>query len=458
MPAKKTIITPTQPDGDKVAVVEEHVTTKRYVEDKSEDQDKDSTTNNQDSGKGYSNILENERYIPQSSTPRNRIAELFDELKSYSDDEGEVYYFNIVRKPDMMNDNFRRRCYSPEIFQPLQINVGMYLNFIPMLQHYNDNSGGRFDITVTDESGRILQTDVSTSGIVISNPPIVINSQDGGTNADNNMVELIRQMNEQSDKRFAQMLEAMKPQEDEFTKLAKEKLRKDILEPSEKKNDDEFNVAKTMSQVMSSMAVMNAMGEGFAKMFNRDTGSSDRDKGILESLLTNEMFLDRASGFGENLMNGIATIIMQGRQPVQNPNIQQPNQNTGYPPLQPQQQTQQEAENETMLEDTRELINYIIEELKSDNAINDDNESLKELKEEYPDIFPQIKELAVALPFDMLLNMLKRAVPETFTEFQNEDGTWKDGDGIKVYNRLKEFYEYLRVDGETKDKEVIKEK
>lgn len=437
--AKKTALNVLGDTADKAHVTEEHITTKTYVADKPKDKDENETANGNAANQ---NSADTARTAPPVFTaqaaPKNRLADLFTDLRDYEETENETFYAMITRRPDMMNDNFRSPCLSLMQFPPLQINSSMMFQFIPLLQKYNGNSGGRFDVLICDTTGEQLEG-IGLSGLVIVNP--TIDEQPAQHQNGLDVVSFLREMNEanakraeESERRFMEMIKAMQPKEDEFTLLAKEKLRNDILSPKE---STEFNPTKILEQVFTTTAVMQGMGEGFAKMFNKE-GNSEKDRGLIESLLTNEMFMDKASDFATNITDTLAEVAVAfktGAPPPQQHNAyQQPDTGTVHQiPTNEQQMKEQER---------IQLIKSIITELESDRPLNNENELLVNLKSAHADIYGLLKIACTVQTFEQLVGQLETIAPDEFNTYYDDDEL--NEKGKHVNERLKAFYDFMK--------------
>jgi hypothetical protein len=428
-------------DG-KAQVTEEKTITKRYVEDKPTDTAQDRASNDSDSDTERANNRESQAPIFQDSqTPRNRLAEMFEDLREAQDYAGEMFVVLITRRQDLMTDNFRKPCMQSTSFAPLQITSDYFLQFVPLIQKYNANSGGRFDIVICSSDGKDL--DIGIANLVISDP---LQDEKPVTESKNELdiLTLVREMNEANDRRFAELITVMrKPDKpDEFMELAKEKMRNDFLNPPEKKG---FNPEETIAQVMTSVAVTQAMGDGFARMFNRDSGS-EKDGGLLEKLLTNEMVIDRASGVLQNALNIFGAMAQARNNPTAPPIYAQP-QPTGYPPLPqqpPQAQPEQAPTEPTEIDmETQEIINALCKELESDRPLDETNEVLKDIKEQHTPIYNQLTLICKMVSFETLVEQLGEHVPDIFDRYYDDNDEANEL-GEKVLGRLETFYKQMK--------------
>jgi hypothetical protein len=382
---------------------------------------------------------EDQREIERGAPlPKNQLADLFQELKDEQDFEGETFYALITRRQDLMNDSFKVPCGISQDFPPFQITANSMLQFIPTIQKYNGNSGGRFNVRITDEKGEDLE--IGIAGYVIANPIIedrpLLNESNGDSN---NMLAIMERMQEKSDERFERMLSQMKPQEDEFTKLAKEKMRNDILNPPERK--DGFNADEFIAKIFGADMMIRTISEKMSSSFKGS--SAEKDESMVKFLLTNEPFLEKANDVAEKALAVFNNIMVTRGQPpinqTQNPPLPQQSQ----PPIPtPEQEQENNMERE-------KIINEIIAELESENKLDADNEFMKKLATENAELYNGLLMLSKNLPFNVLLDQLEQAVPDTFDQFykektdENADDEFNER-GEKLEARLKELYEYLK--------------
>lgn len=440
-PTRRTTAQKTaEANPDDAVVIEEHKKTTTYKKKKPEDEKTTTgTTNNNTQG---ANQTKTAAFVfdSKANIPTNKLAQMFQELADVEDEQGEVFYALVTRRADLMTDTFRKPCMSNTNFPPMQISSQMMLQFIPLIQKYNGNSGGRFDVVICDSNGENLE--IGMSAYAIPDPPYEEIKLDGNNNT-GGVGELIGLMREELKANREVMVKLLEGKEDEFTKLAKEKLRNDILNPPQATNT--FDPSAVMQQVMTSVAVTQSMAEGFAKMFGSNN-LSDKDKGLLESLLTNEMFMSKAQEVYEHSTSIIGDLVLARTNPEMFKQ-QQAERATGfaagdpYPPL--QEQTQSEADEQTMA-DRLAVMMRIIEELESERVLDDTNPVLQELKEQYTDIYEQVVQSCKQMPFEMLFPVILMLIPEDI-KVQYYDGDALNEKGTYVSDRLQQFAEYLKT-------------
>jgi hypothetical protein len=426
------------PDGKDAVVTETKTKTYREPAPKTDEKNKQNQTGNSNENNKVSAFA----FETKTNVPTNKLAILFQDMAEYEEEDGEIFYALLIRRPDLMSDNFRKPCLSPQNFQPLQVSSKMMLQFIPMIQKYNGNSGGRFDIVICDTNGESLE--IGISGYTVPDPLLEDVVQINGNAVPGGLGDLINLFREEQKANRDVMIKLLEGKEDEFTKIAKEKLRNDILNPPQPQQQQGFDMTTTMQQVMSSVAVTQAMAGGFAKMFN--TGG-EREKGLLESLLGNEMLVGKAQEIYEHTTSLLADVVLAKTNPAEYVRQQQVNNPTGfsgeesYPPLQ---QAQSPTEDQEKAMARQEVIAKILTELESDSVLDDKNSIFIELKEQYPEIYDTVMLSCKSLPFDVLVSALETLAPDVFVQYYKSPGVPNEK-GTYVVTRLKEFTEFLRT-------------
>lgn len=441
--AKRQALSQLGDDDDKAVVIEEKHTTTTYKTPKPKTEDGDEKTQRENQEQSNSNRIAANPFVFENKreNPPNRLAEMFDDMRNAEEYEGEVFYALITRRADLMQDNFRKPCLTEQTFPAMQLNSSMMLQFIPMLQKYNGNSGGRFNVVVCDDKGEPL--DIGLSGLVVADP-IVEERTDNSGNNDTNVIQLFQQMQEASEQRFEKMLEAMRPKTDRFSEIAEQMLMKQLLDPPQSKG---FNAEELMANVMGSVAVTQSIAEAMSKAFNKNDSGGDKDKGLLETLLTNETFLEKGQGVIEQLTNVFGDVMIArqtGQPPMPNPQANDYEQvyPEGYPPLPPDSVTAEQ--NTTEEQQMREqVIKRILEELESDRPLDETNEYLVQLKEEHKDLYEILMLSCKTLPFETLLVQLERIVPDVFAKYVDAEKK-PTAQGVYVTQRLHAFYELMK--------------
>lgn len=398
-------------------------------------------------GAGTNGFYDNPRSAESSFTqniPQNRLADMFAELTECQDYDEQQFHCFLVRKPDFANDKFRRRALAAENFQPFPITARSVLDFIPTVQEINGNSGGRFEIRISDENG--ADTGVGIAGLVISDPIIKdtpVAAQNSETSA---LIEMIREQQQKSDERFNALLTEMsKPKESELEKALRQKMVNDIINPPSPR-ESEFKPEQLIQQIFASQAMIATMSDQMAKAFNGNAGKDERS--FLEKALENETLMGMVNERVTDFMSAIENLALTYAQSNPSPQVngQQPvaQSNEGYPPLgaaQSEETPQQtnEAEKETM-----EQINKIIAVLESEDPITLEHPMVTQLREQEPDAYKRLVESCKAAPLDVILNFIETTLPEGALDMlYNGDGELNER-GEKVMKRLETVYELLK--------------
>lgn len=444
---KRTAVLAAVADPTK-AVVEKQVTeTTHFARNLTEDEknaqqnktESNSENPNQDSNKTLSDYRQGKAQVAE-----NRLAKLFDDLADYEEEENEIYYALVTRKQDMMGDRFRNPVLNNIELPPLQVHSGMMLQFVNILLKANGNSGGRFNIVITDKNGNLLE-EIGVNGICFADP---IEDEKPTVQGGNEFLEFMKFQSEQNrlDREAARketeaLLLSLKPTKDRFSELAEQRLQDDILNPDKRKSG--INIEETMTRVIESQAVMATMANGFAKMFDNG-GSSEKDEGLLKFILGNEMIVEKGTQTIEHMTNVFGALMTRVLAPTAPPiteaEIYEPEETEPYPPIAANSTTTKTDEDINM--EKLELIKQVIAELESDRPLNETNKKIQELKSTFPDMYEMLKQTCVGSNFNEAKAMLGIIAREQFNAFKNDEGELKES----INARLQELYEFMKSD------------
>lgn len=425
--------------------------TKEFIEPQ-----KNETTNTQTQGAGaIPRIPPTFVFSPNSNaSPRNSVAYLADVLQ---DDGEEIYVAVITRLADVFNDSFFVPCFADQNFPPMQFSPsGMLLNFVPQITKFNNGSGGRFSVRVCRVNGEAVD-DAVLNHFVVANPPRVENPVPlGSSGTETALIKFMSDMQERNERFQREMMQAIKGdgKNDRFTELAETVLLKKLTEDAKP--------AQGAEDIMLKMFMMPQIAEAFADKM-RDAMNGGGDKGESEPTWMKvmnspfgEKIGERAGGILEGLVAvGAQMAQVKAAQAVQQqqspPIVTQPPPQTPQPnalPVQPQAEVVEEIVEET--DEMTALIEDIIEELETENPLNDDNEFMKELAQDYEMEATFVQMLCKTKPFEELTGMLMTKAPQVFVGFMEASA---DGQtprlserGVRMIEvRLREFYEYYRA-------------
>jgi len=400
--------------------------------------------------------------------PKDEIDEFFEKVKfSYTSEskpfnEKDSFTIKVIREPDSLDDDFRTNCGQRMQVGLFSFNLRDALRFPEMLQKRNNNSGGRFTLIAFGRDNKPLQNLITVEtikvqgktvnqpifsavvarNVIIANPFI---ENDGGNKSElaSAFIELGKLIQSSNDKTLAAIQALNAPKEKSIVEKALEqKLYNDIVNPKEKENPT-FDAGQIMNNVMQQQVVMQTMAQGFSQMFN--SNQSIQEKDWYDKILDNEKIMQT----GQNLVTVLSQIAASKLIPQPQNNNPQQTANNPQQPEQPEQQQltpeQQVLEQQQRIADMRNVIDNIVEELESENPINDDNEMIQTLAADFPKYVPMIVDSCKNSAFPDLVNMLSFIAPDIFARFKDISGNLTEQGEHVINVRLKEFYEYLRT-------------
>lgn len=382
-------------------------------------------------------------YESNRGESKNTITHFFNIL---SDEDEETFLLFITRQPDMPSEKYNvSQVLHPANFPVMQITKFDAPNFVQMLQQLNGNSGGRFTVRATYLNGETID-DAHLTNFCVPNPPKEDIGGNGGGDIQQTLVDIFDRLQTQQAQQLQAIAELIskKKEEDEFSKIAKQLLMKKLLDDEPKERG--FDAERLAETLFTSQQMIEIMTKRMAKSFDVEE-KSDKPAWLdfLESD-TGKVLADKAG----NIVNTLAILTAQKMsqnsqpQPQQNGVAQEPVLEAPPQQIQSPTQTPEQIEQERqMIVDTTKLTQYIIDELETENPLDETNTVLQELDADYPTAFSQIKLLCRLQGFEQLVALLQAFVPEAFTELLNEDGTWNER-GLKIEERLKEFYEFVK--------------
>lgn len=383
-------------------------------------------------------------FVPESNyrIKGNTLAAFFDALA----DEGEEnYLIMITRLPDLPSESYNRpQVMYPATFPPMQCNASALPSFVQEIQKLNGNSGGRFDVRACLLSGHTI-SEAELTNFVVPNPPRNEHSESAG-NGLNEMMQMFERMNADNNARIERLIEAAKPQESEMQELAKQMLMKRLLA-------DDKPQSVNLEETMMKMFMMPSMVEVYAeKMRDAMNGGKQADNAptwmkLLDSPF-GQIIGEKAGTIAENLSQLAVVAASAKAQQVAQPNPE-PVQN-GI--VQPQPIAPSEE-----IDEMKELVKDIFDELENGEPFNDDNEFLQTLKEDYPMEATFVEMLCQKESYEQLIRMLGEKAPELFEGLISVDPVTGqqafNERGAVVFPRLEEFYLYMR--GETPKPETV---
>lgn len=405
---------------------------------------------------------------PAPAIWKSPLDKLFDDIIYCVENENvyDSFIAKLLRKPDNMNDKFNVPCRD-------FIDIGAFsfastdrFSFTQAIQDANDNSGGRFQISIFTSDYKQLDTHRNPAmsnatqwhhreplqfprpviaELVIPNPkpkPFIEGEapqQQSGIGAV--LLKMTEMMNANHNALMSALRQQPQKSELETTLMSAmvQKITGDIMNPPTNGNVDALQstmVAMFTAPEMARKMVERAFPEPPPE---REPTLLDQVKEVLEIPAVKD-----ASG---RVMDIVEAASVKGLKL----NETTPDQTTGdYQP------PQSNPELITMNEDQIELITTIVEELESENKLDGDNETLKELREDFPDQFTDLVAMCQSgAPFESVFNILvhkaTKIQPFPFQAYLNVEQTqvtnqwvWNE-QGEKIIARLRELYEYLKT-------------
>ena len=388
--------------------------------------------------------------------PKDKLDKMFDDIERVSSGINSVFFAKVTRQPDSLSDNFFNRCGGEMPLGVFQFSLRDRFNFIPQIQKINGNSGGYFNILIFDGQQKPLGWSyrigysretgfkhIGCHNVLVPNPALIETPNANGQPQQNGSLEMVfgkmAEMMQQNHNQLMQVINRQ-PEKSTLEKAIEQKMLNDLLNPPQQQ-------ASGFEQTMASIMAMPVMVEKMsAKMFpappvEREPTTLD----TIQSIVAMPVVENTATA----VLNGLSLLIESKMQEKQQGVIQNlPNEVVINP--QPNQIT-----TATETDDMKELLQDVIEELESDSVLDDKNEFLIELKNDYPTQTMMITSLCKTNPFENVLQLLiaeadKVKPVNPFAEFLDVAETQKQQKyvwterGNKLIKRLNEFYEFAK--------------
>lgn len=409
-------------------------------------------------------LEDDEEEIPPPEIVRlDPVAQMFADMREAEQYPGESFMAVIQRHTDTMQDRFNYPYTGQAMtYPPLQLTSQDAFNFIKVLQGYNNNSGGRFSITICRQDGEPAMVSVYRGGVpvpgwerpiqiksfVIPNPPPETLSQNGLTEQ-GGLFRFLEQMQRQQQEFMANMQNMIRqnqgPREPTPLERAIEaKIIAEVAGSGSNKDDKGF---------FREFMLMPAMAQGMAEMM-RDAMKRPEPITPEPPTVVDQILKVVETPLVSNIVDG-ATNILEAIA-VQKMKLQG-EENAGQAEQIPQQNPQGlpgqvTDDNESDMNESDQLLLTIIDELESNNPLNGDNATLLALAQQFPSEFGMLIGFCKA-PFatvqKSLTLRLKAARQDVLMEFLDLERT--NAVGKFVYNergqnmlrRLEELHGYL---------------
>jgi len=263
------------------------------------------------------------------------------------------------------------------------------------------------------------------------------------------LLQEMRQDRQEFKEMFLQTLQ--RPPEKSLIQLAYEQKQIDKIINSESKG---FDVNEFTQSIMTQGAVMAGLGEAFNKMIFREPPAPpepdtwDRIMQVASHPVAGQV-VNKLMEVGDAFAS-VKLDKMSAEVPHANPNEFQP-------PIDSQ-DSQDPQDSQDSVQPMQALINEIIDELESENPLDNTNETIKELQTEFPKEYGMIRMMCKGLDtfdeaFGTLLESTVQIQPYPFSEFLDIPAMQTAGKGVYLVNergekmkkRLEEFYNYVRT-------------
>lgn len=387
--------------------------------------------------------------------PKTNLDRLFEDITfalETQDGLFDSFFAKIARQPDAMSDRFNVPCRELIDLGVIQFSTQDRFNFQSAIQESNGNSGGRFAISIFDSNyapltiykGRALQPIGRDVGaiLVIPNPQPKPTTDNNGAGMDAGLSAVLSKMVEINQSNHREIINALqrKPEKSTLELALEQKIINDILNPPNHNNGN--TAADIVANIMQGVAVSTAIGDAMAKNINREPPPTPEPDWIdkVDKLSQNPMaqqLIGRIGDIGEAI--AVSKMKLNETAPNATNGVDQ---NNNMAQAQP--------------DETQELILEIIDEIESDNPLNADNETIKELAADYPEHYTDLVAMCQSgasfeFIFDQLIKKTNNMQPSPFYNYLDIEQTnaqgkfiWNEA-GVRMKGRLLELYNYLKT-------------
>jgi hypothetical protein len=362
------------------------------------------------------------------------------------DKQDDSFFAFVVRLPDNINSQYNYPCNRETELGVFQFTSRDMFAFPTEIQKRNNNSGGMFNVSVyrADQQPLILyrrtlnrmytqEIVVGMTNYSISNPVTQPDFQKQNGFSGNGVENQIMALIEKQDERFNRYLEQQNaPKEKSLLERAmEEKMLRDIVNPPPPPSNGMESMMPMMMQWLSAPAMIARMTE---TAFPTPTPPEQKDWIDKTSQIFEMPAVQQLLGKVGDISEAIAVSRL--------PQMQNPATETEY----------EETDDK---DDMQILLETVIAELESDNPLDHTNAVVSDLKNDFPDHFDTLQTACQTFDFDgvfaLLINKSSKMQPSPFVPFLDIEQTqttkkhvWNER-GNKLIERLKEFYEYVKI-------------
>lgn len=401
-----------------------------------------------------------ESETPYQEIPKDPLTSMFDALREAARSSDEVFIANIFRRQDFMNDSFNVPCAVDSQFPPLQFSARDIFTFVSTIQKHNNNSGGRFTVRVYRQDGTPVKTiigrnrayvevDLGIAMLAVPNPTreqIDLNSpQQNGNGNGNGGINKVLEMIVESQRQMQMEMLKLQYQRTEPSGIEKQILEASLQRMLNPPPPVSNGLEHSMAQIMAAPIMVQKMVErAFPEpILPHEPTTMDTIKDVMSLPVV------------ESVMNGVmnmADAALAAKMTAGEQNPSQPAADTEFDDFVDEPQPQELSQADIQMQD---LIEDVIEELKSDRPLNAENPMIQKLSQDYAEQLPQLKDVCKIMTFDQTLALLmqktERVSPNPFMPFLNLEETQRQSaiiwnqEGEKLRVRLNEFYEYIKL-------------
>lgn len=398
--------------------------------------------------------------------PKTRLEKMFDDLSDAVTQHNitDGFYAYLIRLPDSISDKYNIICRETVELGFIQFTTRDRFGFIPAIQEVNSSSGGRFHIKIHDQMQRPLmipnkatfnrtERPVGLSEFVVPNPPLKPITENT-LNPNTAFISVLEKMEERQRQFEQRMMDLSRKPEKSTLEIAMEQKMVDMIINGNQNNQD--GNSGFLKEIMMMPVVLEQYASTMREAMKRPEPIAAADKTGWDKAIE---FAETPTG--TNLANKIgdmaerlpAALMLLGTNKIGNP-LQQPQAQPQQPERQnpqPESDTIDMTEEEEELTPAEALLNLILDELDSDNAIDAANTTMQELGRLYPAEVMMLVGVCKAMPFDQVIGILQTKYPFAF-EGMYDFGVGENAEPTATLNelgkrrneRLKEFYEFVK--------------
>src|ERR1035437_8083130 len=334
---------------------------------------------------------------------------------------------------------------------------------IPALQKLNNNSGGRFVLSVLLRDGKQLTALLANPNrtwestphdvwmkILIPEPTklVIVNGNQNETVNENSTLNMLREM-QRDNQAFQQRLFdklTQEPRQDRFRELMEAKMLDMLMDKGTNGPND------IVTQILTTRDVIDKLGTGLsAGLFKHPRPEVNQTLIEQAQQVLAIPAVQDAIGRTMGVLEHIAVTRTNAAATA------------GGQPAQPVSQYQEYADDDFIDEPieinpgpTNEeiMLTTIIDELESDRELDKDNLIINNLKMSYPKEFDSLTGMCKIMTLDqtvaLVIDQMSKMTPSpilNYIEMVDGEAKWIEGRGTRMFKRLSDLYEFLKKEG-----------